>query len=147
MNIFWQAFQVNAPVEKVAFFNRDARVLKTLPLPPLFVKLNYVEPMVEGSIADFMNWLGPIPIRWRAIHSEIDSIAGFKDTQLEGPFSSREYRHSFQAIHSETTQVNHEIRAELSRHPYRAIVCKVLWINLPILFAYRTWKNRQRLEQ
>jgi ligand-binding SRPBCC domain-containing protein len=132
MNIFWQAFQVNAPVEKVAFFNRDARVLKTLPLPPLFVKLNYV---------------GPIPIRWRAIHSEIDSIAGFKDTQLEGPFSSREYRHSFQAIHSETTQVNHEIRAELSRHPYRAIVCKVLWINLPILFAYRTWKNRQRLEQ
>ena len=40
--------------------------------------------MTEGSISEFTLCMGPVPIRWRAIHSDIGP-KGFTDIQEIGP--------------------------------------------------------------
>ncbi len=146
MKKFKNSFQVKAPIEHVVNFHRDTRTLKILTPPPMVVRFNKIEPLAEGSIADFIIWLGPIPVHWKAKHSDVDPNNGFIDTQVEGPFKYWVHRHSFVVINEGVTEVKDEIQAKFSRHPYRGMVGRLMWVNLPTLFAFRARKTRQELE-
>ncbi|MFN2159742.1 MAG: SRPBCC family protein [Anaerolineales bacterium] len=146
MKIYKHEFRVTAPVAEVAEFHGDTRALKLLTPPPLVVKFHEVESLAEGSLSDFTFWLGPIPVRWKAIHKDVDLNSGFKDIQLEGPFKFWEHTHTFLESESDRTIVRDEIKAEFSNHPYRRLVCRMMWANLPGLFAYRKSRTKLALE-
>jgi ligand-binding SRPBCC domain-containing protein len=146
MRYFRHQFQVNAPIEKVAEFHQSTQALKQLTPPPLFVKFNRIEPMGEGSQADFTLWLGPIPIRWIAIHSAVDPLNGFTDTQVEGPFQTWIHRHSFERLNPEATKVIDEVEGQPSNHLIWGIVSRFMWLTMPILFSYRARQTRQAVE-
>jgi ligand-binding SRPBCC domain-containing protein len=146
MRQFRHEFQVNAPIERVAEFHRNTKALKLLTPPPLFVKFNQIEPMGEGSRADFTLWLGLIPIRWMAVHTAVHSTDGFTDTQVEGPFQTWVHRHSFKQMTDDTTKIIDEIEGQPSNHIFWGIVSRFMWLTLPILFSYRAGQTRRAVE-
>jgi len=134
-------FTVEAPLTAVAEFHKDTSALRLLSPPPMVVQFNNVEPLEEGSVADFTMWLGPLPIRWVALHSEVDPLHGFVDTQQSGPFRSWRHQHQFRAVNENRTEVIDTIEAE-----YGSLVSRFMWANLPVLFGYRGWRTRRELE-
>jgi ligand-binding SRPBCC domain-containing protein len=147
MKHYTHRFRVNAPLSKVADFHKDSRALKDLTPPPLIVSFNKVEPLAEGSVVDFTMWLGPLPIRWLATHSDVDPNRGFTDTQTEGPFVYWVHQHSFVNIDETTTDVIDSIQAKYSNHPIWGLISRFMWLTLPILFAYRSRQTRKALEE
>lgn len=135
---------VAASLAAVAGFHNSSRVLRDLTPPVMFLKLNRFEPLAEGSIADFTIWLGPLPVRWVAVHSDV-SQDGFTDTQQSGPFKTWRHRHSFKSLNSRETEVLDEIQLEFSSHWFWGLISRLMWLNLPILFGYRGWVTRRRL--
>ena len=146
MKKFTHTVQINAPIKRVAEFHSDARALKRLTMPPVFVQIHRVEPLAEDSEAEFTLWMGPLPVRWLAVHSQVDPQRGFTDTQVRGPFLYWVHRHSFVPVDENTTEIVDEVQAEISWHPFWRWVCWFMWLNLPVLFAYRGWVIRRALE-
>jgi ligand-binding SRPBCC domain-containing protein len=134
-------FIVEAPLSAVAEFHKDTRALRELTPPPMTVKFNHVEPLAEGSIADFTMQAGPMGVRWVAVHSDVTDENGFVDTQEKGPFRSWRHHHKFRAIDEQTTEVIDEIEAE-----YGNAISRLMWLNLPILFAYRARQTKKALD-
>ena len=141
MKSYRHSFTVNAPLSAVAEFHKDTRALRQLTPPPLIVQFNNVEPLAEGSVADFTMWAGPLPVRWVAVHSQVTEQNGFVDTQKRGPFRSWQHHHYFQAVDEQTTEVIDEIEAE-----YGNVISRFMWLNLPLLFAYRAWRTRAEID-
>jgi len=146
MRHFWHEFQVNAPIERVAEFHCSTEALNLLTPPPLFVKFNQVEPMGEGSRADFTLFLGPIPIHWIANHTDVHPTDGFTDTQVEGPFQTWIHRHTFTQMTTDMTKIIDEIEGQPSDHLFSGIVSRFMWLTLPILFSYRAQQTRRAVE-
>jgi ligand-binding SRPBCC domain-containing protein len=146
MKTYTHNFQVRAPIERVAEFHRDTRALKQLTPPPLIVQFNEVQPLDEGSVADFTMWLGPFPIHWVASHSDVETSKGFTDTQIDGPFDHWVHRHSFASLEENLTEVKDHIQARPGKGFLRGLVSRFMWLNLPILFAYRAWRTKQAVE-
>ncbi len=145
MKQYMHRFRVKASLERVAAFHHDSRALKQLTPPLVFVTFNDVQPLGEGSVSDFKLWLGPIPIRWVAVHSQVGPT-GFTDTQAEGPFKQWVHRHTFERIDITTTEVKDEIQAEPGTHPFWGLISRFMWLNLPIMFAFRAWRTRRALK-
>ncbi len=146
MRSFRHEFRVNAPLSRVAEFHSSAQVLKLLTPPPMFVKFNHIEPLGEGSRSDFTLWFGPIPIRWVAVHSEVDLLKGFTDTQVEGPFQTWVHNHTFRRLPGEMTTIVDQIEGQPSNHILWGIISRLMWLTLPILFSYRARQTRNLLE-
>lgn len=142
MRHFKHCTRVYAPIERVAEFHRSTAALKILTPPPIFVQLHHVEPLSDNSVADFTLWLGPIPVRWIARHSNVDPLSGFVDTQVKGPFHSWEHRHKFVAIDDHITDVIDQIQAEPNTW-----LSWIMWLNLRFLFLYRGWQIRRICER
>ena len=140
-------FVVNAPINVVAGFHQDTRVLKLLTPPPLRVKLGKIEPMAEGSEAEFTMFLGPLSIKWLAVHSNVDYPKGFTDTQLEGPFINWVHDHKFIPMKDDKTLVVDEINAELGDEPVNRFLSFFMWVNLPVLFFYRKLKTIKMIKK
>jgi ligand-binding SRPBCC domain-containing protein len=138
MKQYQHAFRVNAPLSAVADFHRSTAALRQLSPPPMIVQFHDIEPMGEGSVSDFTLWLGPLPIRWVAVHSDVSDLHGFTDSQRSGPYTSWVHRHTFREIDANTTEVIDEVQAEQGN-----LLSRFMWFNLPILFAYRGWKTRR----
>jgi ligand-binding SRPBCC domain-containing protein len=136
------SFTVKAPLSAVAAFHSDARALSDLTPPPTVVRFNKLEPLAEGSVADFTMWFGPVPVRWTAVHSQVTEENGFVDTQTQGPFRSWRHHHQFRAVDEQTTEVIDEIEAE-----YGNAISRFMWLNLPLLFAYRARQTKAALEK
>ena len=134
---FQHRFTVKSSQAVVADFHRDSRALRQLTPPPIWVQFHAVEPLGEGSVADFTMWLGPLPIRWTAVHSQVTSH-GFIDTQKRGPFRAWQHRHRFRELGDGRTEVVDEIEAEPGN-----LVSRLMWLTLPFLFAYRGWRTRR----
>jgi ligand-binding SRPBCC domain-containing protein len=134
-------FTVQAPLAAVAAFHQDSRALRMLTPPPIWVQFHRVDPLAEGSVADFSMWFGLIPVRWTAVHSEV-TANGFVDTQQRGPFRSWQHRHTFQPLNVQATGVIDEIEAEPGN-----LISRIMWLTLPILFAYRAWRTRRALRK
>jgi len=141
MKKYTHKFTVKAPLSAVSEFHRDSRALRMLTPPPMWVQFHQVDPLAEGSVADFTMWLGPLPVRWTAVHTQV-TPQGFEDTQQRGPFKFWRHRHTFQELNLGTTGVVDEIEAEAGN-----LVSRFMWLTLPILFAYRAWRTRRALRK
>ena len=142
MQTFTYTFTVNAPTSAVSNFHHDTSVLKRLNPPGIVVQLHRVDPMGEGSISEFTLWMGPIPIRWRAVHSNV-SENGFTDTQERGPLEFWVHTHHFEALNEDETSIHEKIEY---RHPkgLRGLFTRVLFgrLGLLALFTYRKFSTR-----
>jgi cysteine-rich repeat protein len=94
MPVFDYSFTVDAPLEAVRDFHHDTSALKKLTPPPTIVQLHSIEPLGEGSVSRFTLWVGPLPLKWKAVHRNV-SDRGFTDVQAEGPAAKWEHTHTF----------------------------------------------------
>ncbi len=142
MPAFTYSFTVNAPLSAVSAFHHDTRVLKKLSPPPIFVQIHQFEPLSENSQAQFTLWVGPIPLRWQTIHTQVGP-AGFTDTQLRGPLKQWQHTHRFSAVSTSQTLVNERIVYE-HNNGFKGVITRLLF-NKPalwLLFTYRMWATR-----
>lgn len=145
MPVFDYSFRVAAPLAAVAAFHGDTRALKRLTPPPTFVQLHSVEPLAEGSVSRFTLWVGPLPLRWTAVHRNV-SGRGFTDVQTEGPARSWAHTHSFVPIDDRTTEIREHIEFE-HRGGFWGVVTRILFArpNLLVMFGYRALVTRWHL--
>jgi len=68
METFTITFQVKTPIQAVAEFHSSTNALKKLTPFPVIVQIHQLEPLGEGSMAEFTMWFGPFPVRWVAQH-------------------------------------------------------------------------------
>ncbi len=111
MATFEYTFTVNTPQSRVVGFHHETSVLKKLTPPPIFVQIHSYEPLEEGSTAEFTLWFGPFPVRWTAVHSNVDD-SGLTDTQLRGPLKKWQHSHRFTDLDDNVTQISEEIKYE-----------------------------------
>ncbi len=142
MPVFDFAFRVNAPLAAVRAFHHDTRALRRLTPPPTFVQLHAIEPLAEGSVSRFTLWVGPLPLRWTAVHRDV-SDRGFTDVQASGPAARWEHTHSFVPLDEATTEIREHIEYERRRDWWgddtRNLVSKP---NLWAMFTYRMLVTR-----
>jgi ligand-binding SRPBCC domain-containing protein len=138
-------FKVNSVLSKVAEFHTQSINMAALTPAPILIRMQEAPAVVrEGDEMAFTLWLGPLPLRWLLRIEEV-STNGFTDRQLRGPFKAWVHRHKYRATDEEWTEVVDEIELELQPHLIWWPVGFLMWLNLPILFAYRGWKTRQIL--
>jgi ligand-binding SRPBCC domain-containing protein len=147
MPIFDFVFEVDAPVGAVREFHRDTSALKRLTPPPTIVRLHSVEPLAEGSVSEFTLWVGPLPLRWKAVHRDV-SDHGFTDVQVFGPAAKWEHTHSFKAIANGRTEIREHIEFEHRRDLW-GVVTRLLfsWPSLWLMFGYRCLVTRRALRR
>jgi len=137
MPIFDYRFRVSAPVEAVSEFHFQTGILKALTPPLMIMQVHRFDPLADGSVGEFTMWMGPIPVRWVALHSNV-SPTGFTDTQTSGPMKFWQHTHRFNVISSTETEVHEHI--EYEHHSG----LKGLWSRMlfprPALFALFTWR-------
>jgi ligand-binding SRPBCC domain-containing protein len=108
MPTFDYRFTVDAPVAAVSAFHFEPGILKTLTPPLMIMQVHRFDPLAEGSIGEFTMWMGPIPVRWKAEHSNV-SETSFTDTQVAGPMKHWAHTHRFTAIDESITEVHEHI--------------------------------------
>lgn len=139
---FESRFTVPASLEAVARFHADPRALTRLTPTPM--RVHRMDPMGEGSVSNFTMWVGPIPIHWEAVHSDLDGVRGFTDTQERGPMARWVHRHEFNSLGPALTEVHDRV---WYRHPprWRGLLTRMLFSTLPlrVLFFYRAWATRR----
>ena len=147
MPVFDFSFKVEAPIKAVQEFHADTRALQRLNPPVVFVQLHRVDPIAEGSISEFTLWMGPLPIRWRAVHSAVGP-RGFTDTQERGPLKFWRHTHQFIPVDECTTQIQEHIEYEF-HSGWRGIFPRFLFgrMGLFALFTYRKLATRWALRE
>ena len=145
MPIFDYRFSVPASLAAVRDFHRDTRALKRLTPPPVFVRLHRVEPLAEGSVSEFTLWVGPLPLRWTAVHRGVGD-RGFTDVQAEGPAAKWEHTHTFVPLADGRTEIREHIEYEHKSGPI-GLVTRILFAkpNLLGMFFYRSLVTRWHL--
>ena len=145
MPVFDYAFRVNAPLAAVRDFHRDTSALKRLTPPPTIVQLHAIEPLGEGLVSKFTLWVGPLPLRWTAVHRDV-SDRGFTDVQAAGPAAKWEHTHSFVPVSDDVTEIREHIEYEHKPGPI-GLVTRVLFAkpNLLGMFFYRSLVTRWHL--
>lgn len=139
-------FRVRAPQARVAEFHTRADSLTAITPPLIPMRVHRApEHMGDGDEMEFTMWMGPLPVRWRAVVEDV-SPEGFLDRQVQGPFQAWAHRHSFVVVDGETTEVMDRVEARIKPHLLWGPVGLGMWLGLPLLFAYRGWKTRRLLE-
>ena len=139
-------FRLAAPVERVAEFHSLPEGLRALTPPPVFVQLHAAPARIQaGSEVSFTVWFGPLPVRWSA-NFERAGEAVFTDRQLRGPFRAWRHERTFIPLDGRATEIREEIEGQLRRHLLWGPFGLLMWLNLPLLFAFRSWKMRRLLE-
>jgi ligand-binding SRPBCC domain-containing protein len=143
MPVFDYRFTVDAPVEAVSAFHFQTGILKVLTPPFMIMQVHRFDPLANGSIGEFTMWMGPIPVCWRAEHSEV-SETGFTDTQTAGPMKFWRHTHRFIPMSSVITEVHEHIEFQHHRG-LRGLWSRLLFPRpaLIALFAYRCWVTRR----
>jgi len=147
MKYFNYKFTVQAPLESVQSFHSDTSALKRLTPPPTIVQLHDLEPLGEGSVSQFTLWVGPIPLRWKAVHRDV-SPSGFTDIQEEGPAASWSHTHRFTALSDKRTEIQEHIEFD-HKSGLWGILTRFLFArpNLYLMFTYRKLVTRWFLER
>lgn len=144
---FHHRFRVHAPLADVWSFHRLSASMGAITPPPIRVEVHQAPfELSSGDEMDFSLHFGPIQIHWIAL---IDNMTenGFSDTQVSGPFLLWNHRHSFTPIGTGVTQVDDLVTAELQPSLKGRILGGIIWLGVPLLFAYRGWKTRTLLER
>ena len=145
--IYRHSFEVAAPQSSVADFHRNSDSMGAITPPPVIVRVHSApERLSEGDTMDFTMWLGPLPIHWVAQIEQTTPVS-FVDRQVVGPFKSWRHLHTYVAHGPDKTLVIDQVEAELSDNWWWKLVGTGMWLNLPVLFAFRGWKTRRLLER
>lgn len=143
---FQHEFIIKAPLQLVVDFHGKSASMSDITPPPIRVRFQRApEELVEGDEIDFILWMGVVPVRWVARIEDV-STTGFADRQLFGPFREWVHRHTFVRISENRTKVIDQVQARLDSKPFNMIIGMLMWLGLPILFAFRAWKTRRLLE-
>ena len=87
---------IDAPVEFVWQFHERPDILQILTPPWQPVQIIQRQGGLEvGAISEFRIWIGPLPVRWLARHTECEKNRFFTDQQIYGPMESWVHRHQF----------------------------------------------------
>jgi ligand-binding SRPBCC domain-containing protein len=142
MPVFDFKFTVRAPLKAVQEFHHDSSALKRLTPPPTIVQLHEIEPLGEGSVSRFTLWIGPLPLRWTAVHKGV-SGRGFTDVQVEGPAKKWEHTHTFTPLSDGETEIHEHIEYE-HKSAFRGLLTRILFarVNLYLMFTYRKLVTR-----
>ena len=144
VELFDFTFTVRAPLTAVADLHRDTRALTWLTPPPVRVRIRHVEPLAEGSIADFTLWFGFLPIHWTASHSNVHYEHGFTDTQVRGPMKRWVHTHTFTDEGGGLSRITEHI--EYEHFPgARGLLSRLLFtpFGLWLTFCYRRYATRR----
>jgi ligand-binding SRPBCC domain-containing protein len=149
MPVFNDRFRVKAPPEAVALFHRDTRALKRLTPPPVFVQIHRMEPLGEGSQSEFTLWFGPLPVRWLAVHTQVDHNSGFTDTQKVGILKQWVHRHSWRGIENGCATLMEEQITYEHKPGWQGVLSRLLFAPplLKLMFTYRRWTIQRTLNQ
>jgi ligand-binding SRPBCC domain-containing protein len=131
--------RVAAGVEDVAEFHAAPRIIRRLTPFVVPMSMHRMDPLDEGSISEFTLWFGPIPVRWTALHVDVDPRTGFTDVQTAGPFPLWRHCHRFQTVPSGGTAIIEHVEY---RHGsgWPGLLTRLLFSRpmLTLLFAYRS---------
>jgi ligand-binding SRPBCC domain-containing protein len=143
---YQHTLRLKAPASRVAEFHALPGGLGSLTPPPVFVQLHDPPERIQaGSEVSFTLWFGLLPVRWTACFEQAGED-GFTDRQVRGPFQVWLHRRAFHPLDGRTTEIFEEIEARLRPELSWRLFGLLLWLNLPVLFAYRSWKLRRLLE-
>ncbi|MFK7819908.1 MAG: cyclase [Planctomycetaceae bacterium] len=147
MQTFDYRFTVDAPVAAVSAFHFEPGILKALTPPLMIMKVHRFDPLAEGSIGEFTMWMGPVPVYWKAEHSNVSEI-GFTDTQVEGPMKYWAHTHRFNQIDANKTEVHEHIEYE-HHGGLKGIWSRMLFpkVGLTALFTIRRSLTRRQVAQ
>jgi len=142
MPVFDYSFTVPASLQAVRDFHRDTSALKRLTPPPTIVQLISIEPLAEGSVSRFVLWVGPLPLRWTAVHRDVTEH-GFTDVLAAGPAAAWAHTHRFTPLSSNLTRIDEHIEFE-HKSGLWGLVTRLLfsWPNLYFMFTYRKLATR-----
>lgn len=147
MRKYTHKFTVDAPLADVVEFHSRSDSMGTITPPPLVVQVHSAPPtLADGDTMDFTLWAGPFPIRWVA-EIEKSTPDSFIDRQVRGPFLRWEHSHTFVSVAENQTEIQDDIVAELKPHWFWKSIGFGMWSNMPLLFAYRSWKTRKVLRE
>jgi len=147
MPTFDYSFTVPASLAAVQAFHGDTSALKRLTPPPTIVQLHSIEPLAEGSVSKFTLWVGPLPLRWTAVHRNV-SPRGFTDVQASGPAAAWAHTHTFTPLPDGRTRIDEHIEYAHKRGLW-GIVTRILFSkpNLWLMFSYRRFVTRFHLRK
>ena len=137
-----RSFDVDAPFDVVRRFHGSTDAIPWLTPPPMVARVHQGGPVENGMVADFTLWLGPLPLRWKARHRDVDERS-FVDEQAAGPFAEWAHTHELEPMDDGRTRVRD--RVEYRHHSGLAGVFTRLLMGGPalrVLFAYRCLMTR-----
>ncbi len=111
---FVKESRIDAAPEAVFAFHEAPGAFQKL-IPP-WETVEVVEPpesLQPGNRVVLRTWLGPLPLRWVAVHTEYDPPHLFVDRQESGPFSRWVHHHRFVEDGQGGTQLRDEIDYDL----------------------------------
>jgi len=139
---------IDAPVEAVWRFHERSDILQILTPPWQPVQVVRREGGLEvGAISEFRIWLGLLPVRWVAQHTECEKHRLFTDKQIDGPMESWVHRHEF-AQEDGKTRLTDAIAYTLPGGSSVDILLE-WWVNsrLEPMFGYRHEVTKRECEQ
>jgi ligand-binding SRPBCC domain-containing protein len=130
--------------EHVMAFHAEPRALTRLAMPPTVIQVLRDEraSLTSGEI-EFNLWLGPVPVRWVAVHEPGPIDTSFTDRMVRGPMACWEHQHIFEPAQDGTWLID---RITLAHKPgLRGFLTRLLFDGLPLrlLFIYRHWRTRR----
>ncbi len=143
MSTFENRFIVSGSVDDVDRFHRAPETFGRLVPPGLILQIHRQDTLAEGSVNEFTMWMGPIPVYWKAVHSQVCDT-GFTDSQESGPLKSWVHRHSYERVSDRETRVVDRIEYQ-HFGGWRGMRSRLLFsaIGLRILFAWRVRATRR----
>ncbi len=147
MPVFEHRFSVAAPVRQVAAFHRSADSFRRLIPPGIPVCIRRPAVPAEGAVAEFTLWIGPLPVRWTALHRDV-SDSGFTDVQTAGPLKQWIHQHRFEAADENRTVVIDRIELEHASG-VRGLGTRLLFsrLSLRLMFLWRMLVTRRACRQ
>jgi|GEM_PF-200524 len=143
MSLFQHRFTVQASLEEVAAFHESPEAFRRLVPPGMFLQVHRQDDLANQSVNEFTMWMGPIPVYWKAVHSDVTET-GFVDTQADGPMRSWVHRHRYERTDDDQTLVIDHIEYE-HHSGWRGIRSRLLFtpFGLKLLFTWRKWATRR----
>lgn len=135
-------------VDQLWAFHADPRALGWLVPPPMFVQVREDRrtSLTDGDI-DFVLWLGPFPVPWKAAHEPGPTSTSFVDRMVSGPMAYWRHEHLFT---SDGGQVYLTDRIELEHKPgLPGMISRLLFDGpaLGLFFRFRHWRTRRGLQK
>jgi len=131
--------RVAAPIDSVARFHAAPRIIRRLTPFVVPMSMHRTDPLAEGAISEFTLWFGPLPVRWTALHVDVDPRSGFTDLQIAGPFRFWKHTHRYEPAHGGATLiVEHVDYQHAGGRPGR--LTRLLF-SRPMLFLLFTYRS------